>query len=278
MSIGNSADIYGKFLEEYESQDAVRKYSAETAGYGINYLLRKDYAKVYLNAVESHLRTSPRRPFRLLEFGCGAGMNIIHLVSLLEARGMPVEIAYGTDFSPRLVESATHQSRTLLSPDRAKKLSFHVARNESLAEDLAKSNGKQAETFSNFFDLIIGVNTFRYCHRLKKSRECASDIFRMLRPGGICVNIDMNNRFPAFRSRLKHAVEDPAESYLPTLEEYASPFQATGFNVIAKRNFCWIPHSAGRALTLTCAAMTPALNVVARGRAMRSLIIARKPA
>lgn len=278
MGIGKSADIYGKFLDEYESQDAVRKYSAETAGYGINYLLRKDYARIYLAAVESYLRTSPPRPMRLLEFGCGAGMNIIGLTSLLEKRGIAVEKAYGTDFSPRLVDSAKEHGKLTLSPDLAGKLNFFVARNESLAQDLAKAEGKPVESIGGTFDLIIGVNTFRYCHRLGKSRECARDIYHMLRSGGICVNIDMNDRFPAFRSKLKRSVENPAECYLPTLEEYASPFRAAGFDVIMKQNFCWIPHSAGRALTALCMMMTPTLNLLARSRAMRSLIVARKPA
>ena len=69
--------IKEKFLDEYDSRDAVRKYSTGTAGFGINYLLQHDYARVYVNAVDSYLQTSPARPIRLLEFGCGGGMNII---------------------------------------------------------------------------------------------------------------------------------------------------------------------------------------------------------
>ena len=94
-------EINEKFLEEYDSRDAVRKYSTGTAGFGINYLLRHDYARVYLNAVDSYLRTSPARPIRVLEFGCGGGMNIIALVALLIKKGIPIERAYGTDFSSR---------------------------------------------------------------------------------------------------------------------------------------------------------------------------------
>ena len=66
-------------------------------------------------------------------------------------------------------------------------------------------------TFNDFFDFSIGVNTFRYCRRLDKEQSCAADIYRFLRRGGVCVNIDMNNRFPAFRSHLKHSAEDPSE-------------------------------------------------------------------
>ena len=273
-----NAEIYDKFLEEYGSEDAVRKYTTGTAGVGISYLLRNDYARVYLDAVDSYLRTSPLRPLRLLEFGCGGGMNIITLVSLLEQRGIPVECAYGTDFSPRLVESAVQEAKAALTPALAKKLSFHVARNEQLSEDLAAASGRPLKDLVGFFDLIIGVNTFRYCHRLEKERECAADIYRLLRPGGVCVNIDMNSRFPVFRSNFRRTVEDPTECYLPTLEEYTSPFAAAGFEIKKSKNFCWIPHSAGRALTAACRVMSPVLNVVARSRAMRSLVVARKPA
>ena len=271
-----NAEIYDKFLEEYGSEDAVRKYTTGTAGVGISYLLQNDYARVYLDAVDSYLRTSPPRPLRLLEFGCGGGMNIITLVALLEQRGIPVECAYGTDFSPRLVESAVQEAKTTLAPALAKKLSFHVARNEQLSEDVAAASGKPLKDLVGFFDLIIGVNTFRYCHRLGKERECAADIYRLLRPGGVCVNIDMNNRFPVFRSKIRRTVEDPAECYVPTLEEYTSPFAAAGFEIKKKKNFCWVPHSAGRVLTLACRLLTPVLNVVAPSRAMRSLVVARK--
>jgi SAM-dependent methyltransferase len=271
----NTEQINEKFLEEYGSEDAVRKYTTGTAGFGINYLLRNDYARVYLDAVDSYLRTSPPRPLRLLEFGCGAGMNIITLVSLLERKGIPVECAYGTDFSARLVDSAVQEAKSSLTPELAKKLTFRVARNERLAEDLAVARGKPAADLLGFFDLIIGVNTFRYCHRLGKEQDCAADIYRLLRPGGVCVNIDMNNRFPAFRSHLKHSA-DPAECYLPSLDEYATPFKNAGFEIKKKENFCWIPHSAGRSLTNCCRLASPLLNLVARGRAMRSLVVGRK--
>jgi SAM-dependent methyltransferase len=270
--------MHEKFLEEYVSEDAVRKYSSGTAGFGINYLLRHDYAKVYLSVVNSYLQTSPARPLRLLEFGCGGGMNLIGMVSLLEEKGVPVECAYGTDFSTTLVKTAMQEAKASLSPGLAGKVSFYVARNERLLEDLAAARGAPIEDLVDCFDLILGVNTFRYCHRLGKQQNCAADIRQLLRPGGVCINIDMNDRFPAFRSRFKGTVEDPAESYLPSLEEYASPFKTAGFEILRKENFCWIPHSAGRALTFCCRLASPLLNLVARSRAMRSLVAARKPA
>ena len=98
-------------------------------------LVEHEYARIYLEAIDRYLRTSPQRPLRLLEFGCGGGMNITRLVSLLEGKGIPVERAYGTDFSPRLVEAAEMESKNLLSPKLAGKLSFYVARNEQLLQE-----------------------------------------------------------------------------------------------------------------------------------------------
>lgn len=269
--------LYEKFLDEYVSEDAVRKYTTETAGYGITYLLANDYARIYMDAIESYLRTSRARTLRLLEFGCGGGMNITRLVSLLESRKVSVECAYGTDFSPRLVQAAEQEAKAFLPRDLAGKLSFHVARNEKLVEDLGSELGGKRDLLGSF-DVIVGVNTFRYCHRLGKGLDCAADIYRLLKPGGVCINIDMNDRFPAFRSRLKGQEENRAECYLPSLDEYVSPFKTAGFEIVKKGNFCWIPHSAGRALTFCCRLGSPFLNLVARGRAMRSLVVARKPA
>ena len=273
-----TADMYRKFVDEYDSDSGVRKYTSGTAGYGIGYLLTHDYARLYLEVVDSYLKTSPPKPLRVLEFGCGGGMNIIHLLTLLDRHGIPVDRAFGTDFLPRMVSAAEQQAKGFLPPKLAGILSFHTARNENLAQDLAQTIGSPVESLSGSFDLIIGVNTFRYCYRLKKDVDCARDIHRLLRPGGISVVFDMNTRFPAFRSRLNGSDQrDPVATYVPTLEEYAAPFKTAGFEVLREENFCWIPHSAGRALTTFCRTVGPFLNLVARSRAMRSLVIARRP-
>ena len=58
------------FLDEYNSQDAILKYSTDTAGHGVNYLIQHEYARIYDEAIAACLRTS-REPLRILEFGCG---------------------------------------------------------------------------------------------------------------------------------------------------------------------------------------------------------------
>jgi hypothetical protein len=91
----------------------------------------------------------------------------------------------------------------------------------------------------------------------------------------------MNNRFPAFRSALKARfggqIQNEEECYLPSLDEYAAPFTKTGFELLRKESFCWIPHSAGQFMLGVLRSLTPLLNFVARSRAMRSLVVIRKP-
>lgn len=274
MSTNSTEQLIKSFTEEYESDEALRKYSTESAGHGINYLLEHEYGKLYLDAIRIHLRTSPRRPLRVMEFGCGAGMNLIRLVAQLDREQIAVASAYGTDFSVALVDRARREAQQFLSREQHARVSFHVARNERLAGDLAAAS-KETD-LAGSFDLIIGVNTFRYCHRLNAQNDCARDIAQLLRPGGVCVMIDMNDRFPLFRSHFKAGPSNPEETYLPSLDEYASPFERAGLEILTKDNFCWIPHSAGAAMTLVGRALTPILNTVARRFAMRSLVVARR--
>jgi SAM-dependent methyltransferase len=277
---GSKKDItkmVDNFVDEYNSEDAILRYSKRSAGYGINYLLQNDYADIYLRVIKSNGFGLKPSGLKLLEFGCGAGMNIINLVNILKNQEITIEKAYGTDFSPVLIESAKREAKEALHPEDLKHISFFIARNEVLIDDISKASGKKVTDLTGTFDLILGVNTFRYCHRLDKSRECASDIFRLLRKGGVCIMIDMNRGFPLFRSKLRMSVKDTSECYLPSLEEYAYPFAQVGFQLLEKDNFCWIPHSAGPMLVRLCKMLSPLLNLTVRKHAMRSLIIAKKP-
>jgi Methyltransferase domain len=265
------------FLEEYRSEASIRKYSTETAGNGISYLLNHDYAEIYLDVLENCIpKASRQKAIRMWEFGCGAGMNLLHLVSLMERRGIPLDCAYGTDFSEPLIEAARHETRQYLPAGQDAKVRFCTAKNESLVEDATVGLGLPAETLLGSFDLVFGVNTIRYSHRLSNQIDCAKGIFNLLAKGGVCIIIDMNNKFPAFRSRFRDA-QNPGATYLPTLDEYAAPLASVGFEILKKENFCWVPHSAGRGLTTFMRTLAPVLNTVARSRAMRSLVIGRKP-
>jgi hypothetical protein len=124
---------------------------------------------------------------------------------------------------------------------------------------------------------MVGVNTVRYCHRLENEDAVAATIKSLLADRGVCVVIDMNDKFPAFRSRIRDRMNKDARAYyLPSLAEYSRPFETVGFTILRRENFCWIPHSAGPGLTAFMKALTPALNAVAPKRAMRSLVVAQK--
>jgi SAM-dependent methyltransferase len=269
------------FFREYTSQDAILKYTKATAGFGISYLLDHDYKNVYLQALALLPPDMKRGPLRMLEFGCGGGMNLLHLLTVLSRDGFNVEQAMGTDFSPVLIKAANKEAQSYLNAKERSRVQFHVAKNETLLEELSANLEQDPSELENSFQFIIGVNTIRYCHRAGKQFDCARDIFRLLAAGGVCAVIDMNDRFPAFRSALKNKLrgkkEQEEECYLPSLEEYTAPFQQAGFEVSRSEHFCWIPHSAGRLMTRLLHSLSPILSTVAGSRAMRSLVVAKKP-
>ncbi len=266
------------FFREYTSKDAILKYTKATAGFGISYLLDHDYKRVYLEALTFLPQQTRERGIRILEFGCGGGMNILHLISVLNREGIQVESAIGADFSPVLIEAARREAKSCLRDEEQRKVEFHVARNETLIDDLSESMRRPKSELENSFHFMLGVNTVRYCHRARKQLDCAQTIFDLLVPGGMCVVIDMNDRFPLFRSALKNQFrkQKGEEYYLPSLEEYAAPFRKVGFEVLRTEHFCWIPHSASGFMCGLLSRLSPLLNTVAISRAMRSLVVSRK--
>ncbi len=267
------------FFREYTSQAAIAKYSRTTAGCGISYLLDHDYKEIYLEALRLLPVKIQQGGLRVLEFGCGAGMNLLHLVSLLTRQGMRVASAIGTDFSPVLIETAKREAKSYLRENQFSGLEFHIARSESIIRDLSALAGIERSSMENSFHFVLGVNTIRYCHAAKKEMENVRDIFNLLAPGGVCVVIDMNNRFPFFRSELRNRFrwKKKPQCYIPSLEEYTAPFVRAGFEVLRSEHFCWVPHSAGKFMTGLLARVSPVLNTIARSRAMRSLVVSRKP-
>jgi SAM-dependent methyltransferase len=208
-------------------------------------------------------------------------MNLLHLIAVLSREGIQVKNAIGTDFSPVLIQAADEEAQSYLTPVERSRVRFCVAKNETLLEDLSADLGQEVSKLENSFQFIIGVNTIRYSHRAGKQLDCARDIFRLLAPGGVCVVIDMNNRFPVFRSALKNSLrgkkEQGLECYVPSLEEYTAPFHQAGFEVSRSEHFCWVPHSGGRLMTRLLNLLSPVLSTIARSRAMRSLIVAQRP-
>ena len=267
------------YIDQYTSENEISKYTRATAGSGINYLLDHDYKAVYLNALNLLPQQTCQSGIRILEFGCGGGMNLLRLFSMLSSSGIHVAQAIGTDFSPAMVETARREAKDYLRGQDFHSLQFYVARNESLLSDLSTSAGIDKSSLQNSFHFVLGVNTIRYCHDAKRERDCVRDIFNLLVPGGICVVIDMNNRFLFFRSDLRNRLRRKKERqcYVPSLEEYAAPFVKERFELSRTEHFCWVPHSAGPFMAGLLRTLSPILNTVARSRAMRSLVVARKP-
>lgn len=274
-------DAVDIFLDEYSQNDVIAKYLSKTAGAGIAHVLSEVYAPIYLTVVKALIAQRPKQhKFRILEYGCGGGMNLFKLIELFEQQGAHIETGFGADFSAPMIEAACAEALRHLPSKLHQRVRFVVANNETLADDLADGLGHRAEEIEGTFDVVVGVNTFRYCHRLKKEVECAKDIFRLLGPGGYSIMIDMNSRFPLFRSRLAGMLSrrsSDAECYLPSLVEYTEPFERAGFRIIETRNFCWVPHSATPLLVTACRALAPLLDLCCPSLAMRSLVITQRP-
>lgn len=268
-----------KILSEYSSEEAIRRYTTETAGEGINYLLENVYGPIYLDVINNlSKRVDISNGLRMLEFGCGGGMNLIFLVNFLANNNIKVNTAYGTDFSEKLIGAARDEANKFLEKAQYDKVKFHVASNENLIQDLSTAIGSVPTAISNSFHFVLGINTFRYCHRLKKENESAKNVFELLVSGGSCIIIDMNAKFPFFRSKFRDRLTKCTdERYLPSLDEYSSAFERAGFEIITRRNFCWIPHSARGVRFKVSRLLGPVFDVLFQSFAMRSLIIAQKP-
>jgi SAM-dependent methyltransferase len=268
------------FLDEYSRDDVIVKYLSDTAGTGIAHALTHVYGPIYRKVVKALVAQRPRgQAFRVLEYGCGGGMNLVKLVDIFREERAEIDRAIGADFSPRMVEAARQDAAQRFTPQLQQKIGFAVAANETLLRDLAKDLGVGDREITDSFDVVVGVNTFRYCHRLDRQVDCARDICSLLRPGGYSIMIDMNQQFPLFRSRLRDVFSGRSkrEYYLPSLAEYTEPFTRVGFKILERRNFCWFPHSAGPALLGLLRVLAPVLDVCVPSFAMRSLVVAQKP-
>ena len=272
-----NVDVY---MQEYTRDDIIAKYISDTAGAGIAYILQHVYAPVYLRAIRELISARPKKHgFRIMEYGCGGGMNLLRIAELLRTEGAALERAYGVDFSPPMIEAAKKEALAHLPESLNSRLTYAVAGNENLISDLCRELRSSRKDLTGTFDLIVGVNTTRYAHRLQREKELSQDIFALLRPGGQTIMIDMNKYFPFFRSRVREGFPKRGdESYIPSLKEYTRPFKDAGFEVKVSRNFCWIPHSANPNLLKVCRTLGPVLDVCCSPLAMRSLVVGRKPA
>src|SRR5215472_5733379 len=121
MNAANTTRVFNEYL----SQDTILKYTRATAGFGISYLLDHDYKAVYLQALTLLPQDVKQRGIRMLEFGCGGGMNLIHLISVLNRDSIRVEKAIGTDFSPVLIDAARREGKNYLREQDQRRVEFY---------------------------------------------------------------------------------------------------------------------------------------------------------
>src|SRR5580698_515021 len=119
----DASKLNANFLEEYSTEDSIRKYTGKTAGHGISYLLDHEYGKIYTESIRKYVpKSALKTGIRLWEFGCGGGMNLLHLVSTLERQGTPVGFACGTDFSGTLIAAAGSEAKKYIAPNKMGKV------------------------------------------------------------------------------------------------------------------------------------------------------------
>jgi SAM-dependent methyltransferase len=269
-------------LQVYSADANVRKYRRATAGEGINYLLPTSYGPIFRSAATAALADTGSSQLRALEFGCGAGMAIHHLVEDMTSHGTEVDLGIGADLVPEMIEAANRDRDEFASASAKERLRYVVAPNETLVEDIASALDQEPAAIEGTFQLAIGVNTFRYAVRHGTTATVVDQLERLLAPGGRVVMIDMNDRFPYGVKPKRSTNGWPPLRFdqprLPTLDEYAQPFADGGFEVLERRHFCWIPHSASGARFRITKVLSPALDRVVPDHAMRSLVIARKRA
>src|SRR5712692_7079936 len=123
------------FLDEYTRRESIERYVRRTAGAGISYVLENVYGRIYSDVVQRMYQTGVLRDgLRVLEYGCGGGMNLLWIVSLLSQKGLALEFAYGTDFSPQMVDAANREADDWAPKSLRTRIAYFAGRNEHLAE------------------------------------------------------------------------------------------------------------------------------------------------
>ena len=161
-----------------------------------------------------------RRPFRLLDIGCGTA----ELVGMLAVSGWPVE-AVGLDYSPAMCAQGRAKAGRLEVSHRARFVSAD-------SEYLPLADGS--------FDLVTCSNSF---HHYPHQEGVVRDVRRILAPGGRFILIDgfrdsvigwvaFDVLIPQVEGRVHHAPWSVIDGY----------FRAAGLVGIRRRKFnFWMP-------------------------------------
>ena len=243
MNCEPETDVY---LAEYSQPTIIARYLSRTAAPAATYLVRAVYSPIYQEIVQTLVSRNPEHHgFRILEYGCGGGMNLLQLIRLFQAQGAQLADVIGTDFSPAMIEAARSEAKQQLPVELKALTTYLVARNETITRDLASGLGASLRELHNTFDLILGVNTFRYAHRLKRDETVARELFALLRPGGYRIMIDMNRRFRFVGSRVHDLCKGAKQRYyIPSVRQYSGSFLKAGFVVSSSPYLLWFDTSS----------------------------------
>jgi SAM-dependent methyltransferase len=285
MNCEPETDVY---LAEYSQPTIIARYLSGTTVPAFAYLVRAVYRPIYQEIVQTLVSHNPEHHgFRILEYGCGGGMNLLQLIRLFQAQGARLADAIGTDFSPPMIEAARSEAKQQLPVELNAVTTYLVARHETITRDLASGLGAPLRELQNTFDLILGVNTFRYAHRLKKDETFARELFALLRPGGYSIMIDMNRGFRFVGSRVHDLCTRAKQRYyIPSVRQYSGSFLEAGFVITQARTFygltrlalgSWVPALVEVPMHSLFRALRPTLDTYLSPFARHALVIAKKP-
>lgn len=130
------------------------------------------------------------------------------------------------------------------------------------------------------FDIVVGIYTFAYYPNKLKA---LNSIKRVLRPGGIFFNLDMNGLSPiyAYTAYKKTNNMDIWHKYIKenTLKNLSKLYDNAGFTIIHKNNINWVPHTLSKKYVNLCSPIDKIFSKIPiiRQYALRIVIIAKKP-
>ncbi|MBC8283100.1 MAG: methyltransferase domain-containing protein [Nitrospinae bacterium] len=121
--------------------------------------------KIFENAIEEFLgsnKTTPQTPIRILDAGCGDGINLLGLNNMAQAKAWNVSI-YGSDYNPMRLE-------------RAAKFSFVEEINLSPLDNLPYAD--------DWFDVVLCNHVIEH---IPNDKNVLLELKRVLRPSGLLI-------------------------------------------------------------------------------------------
>lgn len=159
--------------------------------------LKTDVTGQYLLAafaLQQYLEPLRGRIVRYLDFGCGAGKSIWPIIDYINHDGVII----GVDISQNMIDLAEQESRHITNITQ--KIIFKLAKVEGEYEIIPLT--------SNIIDVIGSSIVFQEIKNELHMKNIASEIYRVLRPGGnliaICVSDKIKNEdFTSFTYNFK---------------------------------------------------------------------------